>query len=170
LISKREVNNLLWGNIIFWGIAFLALIASVVIAIRKIWLPYSKFLIFLIAFYMFLNFMALFNMPHWINRIGFGIAFLVLPILDGISTNIALKKYGGKEANPIMAWVIKKIGIRFAMFIPFIIFLIFVLVNWEKTESSVLYGLYIVYFTVLVNNGIVILQHKKETGCDDSVS
>ena len=162
LISKREVNNLLLSNIIFWGIAFLALIASVVISIRKIWLPYSKFLVFFIVCYMFLNFMSLLNMPNWINHIEFGIVFLIFPILDGISTHIALTKYGGKEANPMMAWVIKKISIRFAMFIPFIIFLVFVILYWETTDSSVLYGLYIVYFAVIVNNLIVILRNKKK--------
>ena len=101
-------------------------------------------------------------MPHLINRIGFGIAFLIFPILDGISTNIALTKYGGKEANPIMACVIKKISIKFAMLIPFIIFLIFVLFYWETTESSVLYGLYIEYFAVIVNNQIVIMRNKRK--------
>jgi hypothetical protein len=49
----------------------------------------------------------LFNMPNWINHIEFGIVFLVFPILDGITTNIALTKYGEREANTIMAWVIK---------------------------------------------------------------
>ena len=111
---------------------------------------------------MFLNFMSLFNMPNWINHIEFGIVFLVFPILDGITTNIALTKYGGREANPIMAWVIKKISIRFAMFIPFIFFLIFVLFYWRSTESSVLYGLYVVYLTVIVNNVIVIQRNKRK--------
>ena len=61
-----------------------------------------------------------------------------------------------------MAWVIKKISIRFAMFIPFIIFLIFVLFYWRSTESSVLYGLYLVYFAVIVNNVIVIQRNKRK--------
>jgi MFS family permease len=69
--------------------------------------------IWIITGYMFLNFLALFNMPNWIKNIGFGIAFLISPILDGITTNIALTKYRGKEANPVTACVIKKIGIRF---------------------------------------------------------
>ena len=111
---------------------------------------------------MFLNFMSLFNMPNWINHIEFGIVFLVFPILDGITTNIALTKYGGREANPIMAWVIKKISIRFAMFIPFIFFLIFVLFYWRSTESGVLYGLYVVYLAVIVNNVIVIQRNKRK--------
>ena len=117
-------------DIIFWVVAFLALIFSIVILVKRIWLPYSKFLVIFVAFYMFLNFLSLFSMPNWIKNIGFGIAFLIFPILDGITTNIALTKYGGKEANPIMAWVIKKIGIRFAMFIPFVFFLTFVLLFW----------------------------------------
>jgi hypothetical protein len=111
---------------------------------------------------MFLNFLALFSMPNWIKNIGFGIAFLIFPILDGITTNIALTKYGGKEANPVMAWVIKKIGIRFAMFIPFVFFLIFVLIFWETADSSTLFGLVIGYFAVIVNNLIVILRRKKK--------
>ena len=106
---------MLLGNVIFWGVTSIVLILSIVISIRRIWLPYSKFLVFFIACYMFLNFMSLLNMPNWINHIGFGITFLIFPILDGISTNIALTKYGGKEANPIMAWIIKKISIRFAI-------------------------------------------------------
>jgi len=101
-------------------------------------------------------------MPNWIKNIGFGIAFLIFPILDGITTNIALTKYGGKEANPIMAWVIKKIGIRFAMFIPFVFFLIFVLIFWKTADSSILFGLVIGYFAVIVNNLIVILRRKKK--------
>jgi hypothetical protein len=161
-ISPEGVKNLLLGNVIFWGVASIVLILSIVISIRRIWLPYSKFLVFFIACYVFLNLMSLLNMPNWINHIGFGIVFLIFPILDGISTNIALTKYGGKEANPIMAWVIKKISIRFAMFIPFITFLIFVILYWETTDSSVLYGLYIVYFAVILNNGIVILRNKKK--------
>ena len=149
-------------NIIFWVVAFLALIISIVIFVKKIWLPYSKFLVLLIAFYIFLNFLSLFSLPDWINNIGFGFAFLIFPILDGITTNIALTKYGGKEANPVMAWVIKKIGIRFAMFIPFVFFLIFVLIFWETADSSTLFGLVIGYFAVIVNNLIVILRRKKK--------
>jgi fucose permease len=61
-----------------------------------------------------------------------------------------------------MAWIIKKISIRFAMFIPFLIFLVFIILYWETTESSVLYGLYIVYFAVILNNWIVILRNKKK--------
>ena len=61
-----------------------------------------------------------------------------------------------------MAWVIKKISIRFAMFIPFIFFLIFVLFYWRSTESSVLYGLYVVYLVVIVNNVIVIQRNKRK--------
>jgi hypothetical protein len=101
-------------------------------------------------------------MPNWIKNIGWGIAFLVFPILDGITTNIAITKYNGKEANPIMAWVIKKIGIRFAMFIPFIFFLIFVLFYWETTDSSTLFGITIGYFAVIINNVIVIRRNKKK--------
>jgi hypothetical protein len=101
-------------------------------------------------------------MPNWIKSIRFGIAFLIFPILDGITTNIALTKYGGKEGNPVMAWVIKKIGIRFAMFIPFAFFLTFVLLFWETTDSSTLFGLMIGYFAVIVNNVIVIRHHKKK--------
>ena len=66
--------------------------------------------------------MSLFNMPNWVNHIEFGIVFLFFPILDGITTNIALTKYGGREANPIMAWVVKKISNMVAMFIPCIAF------------------------------------------------
>ena len=156
------MNNSLLINIILWFAAFCALIGAIFIAVKRIWLPYSKFLVLLIIFYMLLNFMSLFNMPDWINHTEFGIIFLVFPILDGITTNIALTKYGGKETNPIMAWVIKKISIRFAMFIPFIIFLIFVLFYWRSTESSVLYGLYLVYFAVIVNNVIVIQRNKRK--------
>ena len=89
-------------------------------------------------------------------------AFLIFPILDGITTNIALTKYGGKEANPIMAWVIKKIGIRFAMFIPFTFFFIFVLLYWETTDSSTLFGLTFGYFAVIINNEMVIRGNKKK--------
>jgi hypothetical protein len=156
------VNTLILVNIIFWVVAFLALIISIVIFIKKIWLPYSKFLVLLIAFYIFLNFLSLFSLPDWINNIGFGFAFLIFPILDGITTNIALTKYGGKEANPIMAWVIKKIGIRFAMFIPLVFFLIFVLLFWETADSSTLFGLTTGYFAVIVNNLIVIQRRKKK--------
>jgi len=63
-----------------------------------------------------------------------------------------------------MAWVIKKISIMFAMLIPFIFFLIFVLFYSRSTESSVLYGLYIVYFAVIVNNVIVIQRNKRKLG------
>ena len=156
------MNTLILVNIIFWVVAFLALIISIVIFVKKIWLPYSKFLVLLIAFYIFLNFLSLFSLPDWINNIGFGFAFLIFPILDGITTNIALTKYGGKEANPIMAWVIKKIGIRFAMFIPCTFFFIFVLLYWETTDSSTLFGITIVYFTVIINNAMVIRGNKKK--------
>ena len=156
------MNTLSLGDIIFWVVAFLALIFSIVILVKKIWLPYSKYLVLVIAFYMFLNFLALFSTPNWIKNIGFGIAFLIFPILDGITTNIALTKYGGKEANPVMAWVIKKIGIRFAMFIPLVFFLIFVLLFWETADSSTLFGLVIGYFAVIVNNLIVIQRRKKK--------
>ena len=61
-----------------------------------------------------------------------------------------------------MAWVIKKISIRVAMFIPFIVFLVFVLFYWRSTESSVLYGLYILYFAVIMNNVIVIQRNKRK--------
>ena len=156
------MNTLILVNIIFWIVVFLALIISIVIFVKKIWLPYSKFLMLLIAFYIFLNFLSLFSLPDWINNIGFGFAFLIFPILDGITTNIALTKYGGKEANPIMAWVIKKIGIRFAMFIPLVFFLIFVLLFWETADSSTLFGLTTGYFAVIVNNLIVIQRRKKK--------
>jgi len=86
----------------------------------------------------------------------------LFPILDGVTTNIALTKYGGKEANPIMVWVIKKISIRFAMFIQFTFFLIFVLLFWETTDSSTLFGLTIGYFAVIVNNRIVIQRNEEK--------
>ena len=150
------------SSIIFWLIAFLALIISIVILVRKVWLPYSKFLLVIIVFYIFLNFIALFTMPNWIKHIGFGIGFLIFPMLDGITTNIALTKYSGKETNLLMALVIKKIGIRYAMFIPFIFISLFVIFYWETTESSVLFGLAIAYFAVIINNLIVIRRNKKK--------
>ena len=113
---------------------------------------------------MLFNFLLLFNMPNWIKNIGFGIAFLVFPILDGVTTKIALTKYGVREANPIMSWVIRKIGIRLSMFIPFIFFLILVLLFWEKTDSSALFALTIGYFAVIVNNVIVIQREKRKLG------
>ena len=124
-------------NIIFWVVAFLALIISIVIFVKKIWLPYSKFLVLLIAFYIFLNFLSLFSLPDWINNIGFGFAFLIFPILE-------------------------KIGIRFAMFIPFTFFFIFVLLYWETTDSSTLFGLTFGYFAVIINNEMVIRGNKKK--------
>lgn len=156
------MNTLFLDNFIFWVVAFLALMFSIIILVKRIWLPYSKFLVLLVSFYIFLNFLSLFNMPNWIKNIGYGISFLVFPVLDGITTNIALTKYGGKEANPIMAWVIKKIGIRFAMFIPLIIFFFFVLFYWQTTNSSTLFGLSIVYLAVIINNVIVIQRNKKK--------
>ncbi len=150
------------GDIIIWVAAFLAWITSIVILVKRIWLPYSKFLVFLLTYFLLFNFLLLFNMPNWIKNIGFGIAFLVFPILDGVTTTIALTKYGGKEANPIMAWVIRKIGIRLAMFIPFTFFLIFVLLFWGKTDSNALFALTIGYFAVIVNNLIVILSKKRK--------
>ena len=148
------------GNIIIWAAAFLALIISVIILVKRIWLPYSKFLVFFLTYFLLFNFLLLFNMPNWIKNIGFGIAFLIFPILDGMTTKIVLTKYGGREANPIMAWVIKKISIRFSMFIPFTFFLIFVLFFWEKTDSSALFALTIGYFAVIVNN-VIVIQGKK---------
>ena len=105
-------------------------------------------------------------MPNWIKHIGFGIGFLIFPTLDGITTNIALTKYGGKETNPLMAWVIKKIGIRYAMFIPFIVVLLFVVFYWETTKTSVLFGLAIAYFAVIINNLVVIRRNKKKLDID----
>jgi len=153
---------LILGDIVFWLTTFLVLIISIVILVKRIWLPYSKFLVLLISFYMFINFLLLFSMPDWIKNIGCGIAFLVFPILDGITTDIALTKYDAKEANPIMAWVIKMLGIRVAMFIPFTFYLIFVLLFWEKTDSSILFGLTIGYIVVILNNVIVIHRNGKK--------
>ena len=48
------------------------------------------------------------------------------------------------------------------MFIPFIFFLIFVLLFWEITDSSALFALTIGYFAVIVNNMIVIQRKKRK--------
>jgi len=75
ITSKRKVNTLLLVNIMFWVVAFLALIFSIVILVKRIWLPYFKILVIFVAFYMFLNFLALFSMQTGLKISGLVLHF-----------------------------------------------------------------------------------------------
>jgi hypothetical protein len=148
-------------SIILWVITFIILAASIILLAKKIWLPYSKFLVLIAGYFILVNFLFLFDMPHWINNIRFGIAFLIFPILDGITTRIALTKYGAKEANPVMAWLIKRAGINIALLTPFLLWLVIVLLFWQQFDSSTLFAFIIGYLAVIVNNILVIQKRKK---------
>jgi hypothetical protein len=154
-MSSPFIGNIIWG-----AGALIVLAASIIMLIKKIWLPYSTFLAFFSGYNILVSFLPLFKMPNWINNIWFGVAFLIFPILDGITTKIALTKYGAKEANPIMAMVIKKLGINVSTSLPFLIFLVLVLLFWRQFDSSTLFAIIIGYFAVIVNN-VIIIERKK---------
>ena len=155
------MNNATIINVSMLAAALAALAVFIILVIKNIWLPYSKYLIFLAGFWILANILFLFNMPKWINNIWFGIGFLVFPILDGVTTRIALTKFGGSEANPIMAWVIKKLGINVSAFIPFLFFSIVVWLFWKQSDSSTLFAIIICYLAVVINNLIVIKMGKR---------
>lgn len=96
-----------------------------------------------------------------------GIGFLVFPLLDWYTTNMAINK-GATEANPIMNFFITKLGLKNILFIT-------VPVVSTVSISLILKGFIplsflvfvLVYSAVIINNMIVI--RKKKT-CRELVS
>jgi len=94
-----------------------------------------------------------------------GIAFLVFPLLDWYTTSVAIDKWGASEANPLMNFIITKLGLRNMIFIT-------VPVVSSVSVSLILKGFIplsflvfvLVYSAVIVNNLIVIRKKKSLQG------
>ena len=134
--------------------------------IMKIWYPYSRFVLFLSIVAIIAGITSYFNIPNSICNIWFGIAFLIFPIADGTLTNIAIRKYGAKEANPVMAFAMRIFGVNAVSPVPFVVFLLFVIFYWKHQASSTLLVLYVAYFFVIVNNVVSILIKRRKLAAD----
>ena len=130
--------------------------------VTKIWHPYSKFILFLSIVAVLVGIISYFSIPNSICNLWFGIAFLIFPIADGALTNMAIKKYGAKEANPVMAFAMRIFGVNAVTPVPFVVFLLFVIFHWKYEPSGALLGLYIAYLFVIVNNVVSILIRRRK--------
>lgn len=86
-----------------------------------------------------------------------GVALFMLPLLDWYTTSVAIGKLGATEANPIMGFIISKIGVDKIMFftVPLVaIVSIGLVLKGFIPLSFVVFVL--VYTAVIVNNVIVI--------------
>ena len=92
------------------------------------------------------------------NEIFAGI-FILLNLLDAITTYIVMSQKGGKELNPILRWPMRKIGMVPALVIKMVLacgLAYFTLpYAWVLVTMSVLFAL------VVVNNINVIRRMKK---------
>jgi hypothetical protein len=147
---------------IFWLGAFLLLCGSIIMVVTKIWYPYSRFILFLSIVAVLAGIISYFSIPSSICSVWFGIAFLIFPIADGALTNVAIKKYGAKEANPVMAFAMRIFGVNIVTPVPFVVFLLFVIFYWKHEASGALLVLYIAYFFVIVNNVVSILVKRRK--------
>lgn len=68
--------------------------------------------------------------------------FIILQILDSLST-VYIIKNGGKEANPVMNWLMDKVGIPGALSGVKIVLLILVVAAWNETLLFWIDALYI---------------------------
>jgi hypothetical protein len=92
-----------------------------------------------------------------------GIAFLAFPLLDWYTTNMAIIKLGATEANPIMNFLITKLGLKNILFItiPIVSTVSISLILKGFIPLSFLVFV-LVYSAVIVNNVIVI---RKKVQC-----
>jgi hypothetical protein len=90
-----------------------------------------------------------------------GIAFLAFPLLDWYTTNMAISKLGATEANPIMNFLISKLGLKNILFItvPIVSTVSISLILKGFIPLSFLVFV-LVYSAVIINNVIVIRKKK----------
>jgi hypothetical protein len=151
---------------IFWLAVFLLLSVSIVMVVTKTWYLYSRFILFLSIVAVLVGIISYFNIPNSISNVWFGIAFLIFPIADGTLTNIAIRKYGAKEANPVMAFAMRIWGVNAVSPVPFVAFLMFVIFYWNHQASDTLLVLYVAYFSVIVNNVVSILIKRRKVAAE----
>lgn len=80
------------------------------------------------------------------------IAFIVLQVLDVFTTYKTLSGNKGIEANPIMKFLISKLGLTFGLLIPKFIVIGLVVLTYELMSPYILLGLVILYIGIIINN------------------
>ena len=80
------------------------------------------------------------------------IAFVVAQIADAVTTILALDN-GAREANPVMRWLMGKIGTAPALFFPKVAYIGFAAALFSYPGIHWVYGIIAaIFFAVAVNN------------------
>ena len=81
------------------------------------------------------------------------IAFVVAQIADAVTTILALDQKGTREANPVMKWLMGKIGTAPALFFPKVIYIGIAAAFFDHPGAPLAYGVIAaIFLAVAVNN------------------
>lgn len=87
------------------------------------------------------------------------IAFVVAQIADFVTTILALDRKGTREANPVMKWLMGKIGTAPALFFPKVIYIGIAAAFFSYLGIEWVYGIIAAaFFAVAVNNARIALK------------
>ena len=79
------------------------------------------------------------------------LALVILNVLD-IYTTIRILRHGGSEVNPIMSWLMDKLGVMPALIVPKTLLLLAVWFYLAIMPTIVLAGLCCLYAAVILHN------------------
>ena len=81
------------------------------------------------------------------------IAFVVAQIADFATTILALDRKGTREANPVMKWLMGKVGTAPALFFPKVAYIAVATAFFDHPGIQWVYGIIAaIFFAVAVNN------------------
>lgn len=87
------------------------------------------------------------------------IAFVVAQIADFVTTILALDRKGTREANPVMKWLMGKIGTAPALFFPKLAYVALATLFMGYPGIEWVYGIIAaIFFAVAVNNARIALK------------
>lgn len=87
------------------------------------------------------------------------IAFVVAQIADFVTTILALDRKGTREANPVMKWLMGKIGTAPALFFPKLAYVALATLFMGYPGIEWVYGIIAAaFFAVAVNNARIALK------------
>lgn len=87
------------------------------------------------------------------------IAFVVAQIADFVTTILALDRKGTREANPVMKWLMGKIGTAPALFFPKLAYVAIATLFMGYPGIEWVYGIIAAaFFAVAVNNARIALK------------
>lgn len=87
------------------------------------------------------------------------IAFVVAQIADFVTTILALDRKGTREANPVMKWLMGKIGTAPALFFPKVAYVAIATLFMGHPGIEWVYGpIALIFFAVAANNARIALK------------